>query len=626
MLLITPRSCRRWPSRTAVLAGLLALLVLPLLGPCRCAAEPDRQVLVRPGQVRLAGFLQPRLIANARSRLLAADEGAMLAGFERRPGQQAWIGEHVGKWLHAASLAWAYTGDHALRAKMDRVVARLIRTQQPDGYLGTYLPQDRWTSWDVWVHKYVLIGLLSYYERTGETSALAAARKAADLLLNTFGPGRRDIIAAGTHVGMAATSVLEPIVLLYRATGDARYLDFARYIVSSWDHPDGPKIIQSLLSTGSVAKTANAKAYELMSNLVGLCELARTLGDRSLLKPVLNAWNDIISKRMYITGGTSFREYFQKDYYLPNEGEVAETCATVTWLQLNLQLLCLSNEPIFADVIEKIVYNHLLSAQHPYAATFCYFTPLAGRKSYSRGLNCCVSSGPRGLALIPTFAYTLIRDGICVNLYNTGTASLALPNKDTVLIHQQTLYPLDGGVQITVTPTRPARFTIALRIPSWCPFAVVRINQGQAVQAKPGTYHQIRRTWRPGDRVSLRMSMPAVAIPGKHTNAGLVAIRRGPLILCADEDLNPKLKPISLAGIDSDAAAKLKSARQTGTGEVRERVFAVPGFMLSSAGYIPRTVYLTDFASAGANGGTYAVWLRTRPAPPARRASPRSSR
>ncbi|MGC8834379.1 MAG: beta-L-arabinofuranosidase domain-containing protein, partial [Armatimonadota bacterium] len=161
------------------------------------APEPDRQIPFKVSSVRLAGFLQPRIIANARSRLLAIDEGALLAGFERRPGTQAWIGEHVGKWLHAASITWAYTGDPSLRAKMDRVVNRLLRTQKPDGYLGTYLDKDRWTSWDVWVHKYVLIGLLSYYERTGEPRALDAARRIGDLLVSTFGPGKRDIIASG---------------------------------------------------------------------------------------------------------------------------------------------------------------------------------------------------------------------------------------------------------------------------------------------------------------------------------------------------------------------------------------------------------------------------------------------
>lgn len=585
------------------------------LGKAFAAPEPDRQVPFKVSSVRLAGFLQPRIIANARSRLLAMDEGALLAGFERRPGTQAWIGEHVGKWLHAASITWAYTGDPSLRAKMDRVVNRLLRTQKPDGYLGTYLDKDRWTSWDVWVHKYVLLGLLSYYERTGEPRALDAARKIGDLLVSTFGPGKRDIIASGEHVGMAATSVLEPVVLLYRATGDSRYLDFANYIVSSWDQPNGPKIIQSLLSTHSVAQTANAKAYELMSNLVGLCELVRTTGNRSLLKPVLIAWDDIVRRRMYITGGTSLNEYFQKDYYLPNEGNVSETCATVTWLQLNLQLLYLTGEPIFADVAEKIIYNHLLAAQHPYSATFCYFTPLSGYKRYTSEMNCCVSSGPRGIALIPTFAYTLTSKSICVNLYNTGIASLPLSPKVTVVIHQRTLYPLDGGVELNIDPSHPVRFALSLRIPSWCPKAVASVNKGKPIAGKPGTYLSIYRQWRQGDRVTLRMEMPAVLIKGTHTNQGLFAIRRGPLVLCADEALNPKLRPITMAGLNANAASELKPARRTGTGAIRERVFAAPGFMLErqnggAVKPIPRTVFLIPFAEAGATGGRYSVWLR----------------
>ena len=116
-----------------------------------------------------------------------------------------------------------------------------------------------------------------------------------DLLIATF-PAKKSILAAGTHVGMAATSVLEPIVLLYRFTGDDRYLEFARYIVKAWDEPGGPKIIATLLTEKKVNKTANGKAYEMLSNLVGLCELARATGDRKLLEPVTNAWKDIVEQ------------------------------------------------------------------------------------------------------------------------------------------------------------------------------------------------------------------------------------------------------------------------------------------------------------------------------------------
>src|ERR1017187_9518564 len=168
---------------------------------------------LEPSCVHLGGWLGRRIDINESNPLLAA--------FRQKPGEQAWIGEHMGKWLHAATLAWAYTGDPALRAKLDGAVREFLAAQEPDGYLGTYPPGKRFgvypdADWDVWVHKYDLLGLLTYYRYTGDEAALAGARKIGDLLLATF-PTKSSILAAGTHVGMAATSVLEPIVLLHRA-------------------------------------------------------------------------------------------------------------------------------------------------------------------------------------------------------------------------------------------------------------------------------------------------------------------------------------------------------------------------------------------------------------------------
>ncbi len=247
------------------------------------AGLADAASVLSPSQIHIGGWLGARIDANARNRLLAVDTEPLLAGYRKRPGSHPWIGEHVGKWLHAATLAWAYTGDPHLKAKLDRVAADLIACQEPDGYLGTYVPEQRFglyqgADWDVWSHKYNLIGLLTYYHYTGNRPALDCCRKMADLLCATF-PARKSILAAGTHVGMAATSVLEPVVLLYRFTGDARYLEFARYIVKSWDEPGGPAIGASLRAGRGVNRTANGKAYEMLSNLVGLCELARATGE-----------------------------------------------------------------------------------------------------------------------------------------------------------------------------------------------------------------------------------------------------------------------------------------------------------------------------------------------------------
>ena len=216
----------------------LALVLLGQQNPAGLALPETAKMndlvsLAMPAQVRLSGLLGERYSANARARLPIVDEDELLAGFRQRPGKQAWIGEHVGKWLHAASLTYESSHDPELRAKMDRVVRGLLATQEPDGYLGTYPVGKRFTlapdsDWDVWVHKYCMIGLLAYYQATHTTAALASVRRVADLLVSTFRPGGQTLNKAGTHEGMAATSVLEPMVLAYRATGDARYLGSSR--------------------------------------------------------------------------------------------------------------------------------------------------------------------------------------------------------------------------------------------------------------------------------------------------------------------------------------------------------------------------------------------------------------
>src|ERR1051325_8522536 len=181
----------------------------------------DVQDFQTPDHVRLGGWIGTRIEANEGNRLAKIDVDRLLEGYRKRPGRQIWDGEHVGKWLHAATLAWANTGDPELRKKLDYVAAELPKCQLADGYLGTYEEKDRWTLWDVWAHKYNLIGLITYMRYTGNMAPLPACRRMADLLCRTFGdePGKRDLIKAGEHVGLAPTSVLEPMVLLYRLVG-----------------------------------------------------------------------------------------------------------------------------------------------------------------------------------------------------------------------------------------------------------------------------------------------------------------------------------------------------------------------------------------------------------------------
>src|SRR5690242_1456412 len=499
-------------------------------------AVADWQAMQTPDRDHLTGWIGDRMAANEGNRLVKLDATRLLEGYRHRPGRQAWDGEHVGKWLHAATLAWANTGDAALREKLDYIAAELVKCQMEDGYLGTYLPKDRWTEWDVWAHKYNLIGLITYMHYTGNQAPLEACRRMADLLCRTFGdePGKRDIIKAGWHVGMAPTSVLEPMVLLYRLTGEPRYLDFCKYILRAWEHPNGPKIISTLRTVKRVDKVGNGKAYEMLSCLNGALEYYRTVNDPAILEACLNAWQDIVANRLYVTGTASYGELFHDNYDLPNVNNVGETCVTVTWLQFNAQLLRLTGEARFADQLERVVLNQLFGAQRCDGSAWGYYVQMEGKKPYSSTLDghCCLSSGPRGVALIPTFALSTDADGVVVNLYDAGNAELKLRDGTGLAVRTETRYPSSGEVHLTLDPSQEKAFAVKLRIPAWCRTDSIRVN-GRRVNAtlQPDGYAAIRRSWRKGDRLDLALKLEPRVIVGNHLNEGKVAILYGPLVL-----------------------------------------------------------------------------------------------
>ena len=222
---------------------------------------------------------------------------------------------------------------------------------------------------------------------------------------------------------MAPTSVLEPMVLLYRLTGEPRYLDFCKYILRAWEQPNGPKIISTLLTAKRVDKVGNGKAYEMLSCLNGALEFYRTTGrPQHPRQPASTPGRTSSRNRLYITGAASYGELFHDDFDLPNVANVGETCVTVTWLQFNAQLLRLTGEARFAEQLEHVILNQLFGAQRCDGSAWGYYVQMEGKKPYSSTLDghCCLSSGPRGVALIPTFAVTTDADGVVVNLYDAG--------------------------------------------------------------------------------------------------------------------------------------------------------------------------------------------------------------
>jgi hypothetical protein len=591
----------------------------------------DRQDSQIPDRVQLSGWIGTRVRVNETNRLVKLDPNRLLEGFRSRPGRHKWDGEHLGKWMHAATLAWANTGNPALRAKLDYAAAELAKCQLHDGYLGTYIDTERWTEWDVWSHKYNLIGLITYMRHTGNLAPLPTCRRMGDLLCGTFGdePGKRDLIPAGHHVGMAPSSVLEPMVWLYRLTGEPRYLDFCKYILRAWEQPNGPKIISTLLKSKRVDQVGNNKAYEMLSCINGALEYHRTVGEPQILEAALNAWQDIVIKRLYLTGTASYREFFHADYNLPNVNNVGETCVTVTWLQFNAHLLRLTGEARFAEQIERTVLNQLFGSQHPDGSAWGYYVQMQGKKPYNPDLDghCCGSSGPRGIALIPTFAVTTDSDGIVVNLYDSNTAQLNLHDATPVTVTTDTRYPSDERIRITITPAKAKSFSVKLRIPSWCANPVVRVN-GRSMKVPPGKdgYAAIHREWKAGDQIQLRFKLEPRVIVGDFKNEGKLAVLYGPLVLAADEAmLGGKGRELNAIGPAASDLASLRITPQpapaflkTWPGAqtfrmnaiVRAETLSHVGQSLGGGSRGAATqIGLVPFADAGANGTAYKIWL-----------------
>jgi len=567
-----------------------------------------------PMENKLTGYLGERYYDNLKKRLLQIDENGILQGFIHRPGKQVWIGEHVGKYLESAANTWKITKDPDLKKQMDRIVTTLISTQLPDGYLGTYLPEKYWTAWDVWVHKYDLYGLLAYYRVTGKREALAAARKIGDLLCRTFGenPGQRDIIGSGTHVGMAATSVLDPMADLYRWTGDQKYLDFCHYLIESYDHPKGPDIIQTLLQEKEVVKVANAKAYEMLSNLVGLVKLYRLTGDERLLTATKLAFNDIVTKRLYITGTTSDHEHFKEDFVLPanNDAHMGEGCVTVTWMQFNMQLFAVTGDLKYFDEIEKSLYNQLLAAENPETGCVSYYTPLVGKKPYGCEINCCLSSVPRGIALIPYLNYGKVNYMPSVLLYESATILDTFTTSDhtfeSLELKIESQFPQRGIATIHIKPSHSANFVLQLRAPSWCTGFKASIN-GRTYSGNPDQWVKIERTWNKEDKILVSFDIPVNILEGGKSYSNAVAFKRGPQILSIDSSLNTSVNtdiPILLSDLSNIILKNsVKSLPKNWIGKQAYNITVATNQGKSE------TLTLVPFAEASQTGAKADVWV-----------------
>ena len=352
-------------------------------------------------------------------------------------------------------------------------------------------------------------------------------------------------------------------------------------------------------------KVANAKAYEMLSNLLGVVKLYRITNDEQFLKPVLIAWNDIVAKRLYITGTASSYEHFQDDGVLPaeNDAHMGEGCVTTTWVQFNYQLWCISGDMKYLNELERAVYNHLIGAENPQTGCVSYYTPLVGKKPYGCSITCCMSSVPRGIALIPQFVNGTMGGNPAFLFYQKGVYTAQVGDKNTVSFNTTSDFLTDDKVEINVNPSKNSRFTLAFRKPYWANDFALYINN---VLQKPqvGDVVLVNRAWKKQDKISIKWSLPLKILDGGKSYPNALSFQRGPQVLVFDQRLQKE--EAAKVTINQNNIPITMSKNALPKGWIGAQSYQLPAKIAGVDG----SVILVPYADAGQTGGVVETWLK----------------
>ena len=542
-------------------------------------------------QVTLAdSFWSPRVEVNRTATLPIEYEQCRKTGrigmWEWKPGQpnepHIFWDSDVAKWLEAVAYSLVSHPDAKLEQLADREIESLARVQRPDGYLNAHYnlvePDKRWANLrdchELYCAGHLMEAAVAYAQATGKRKFLDVMCRYADHIDRTFGPrpGQKRGYCGHPEVELA-------LVKLYRATGEKRYLALSKYFVDergqepsyyeqearlrgedpvcAWARPEYCQAHQPLREQSDATGHA-VRALYLYS---GMADVAAETGDRALAAACRRLWKSVTQRRMYVTGGigsSRHGERFTCDYDLPNETAYAETCASIALVFFAHRMLQMEADRAYADVMERALYNGVMSGVSLDGKRFFYANPLTAHpRAYAArpgddhgghtdpvrqewfGCACCPPNIARLLASLGQYVYAQKGDALFVHLYVGGEMNCEIAGQ-RVVVKQRTEYPWQGKVRLEVAPDQPAEFTVALRIPGWCRDAKIRIN-GKAVSTGVATkkgYVHLCREWRPGDRIELVLAMPVERIesrPEVRSNCGQVALQRGPMVYCLEE-------------------------------------------------------------------------------------------
>ncbi len=464
----------------------------------------------------------------------------------------------VYKWLEGVAWELGRRPDRGLARSADEVIALVAKAQRADGYLNTFVQvvapgqeyQDLAWGHELYSFGHLIQAAIAWRRALGDDRLLNVATRTVDSIEGAMGPGGRVALDGHPEIEMA-------LVELFRTTGERRYLELAAAMIDARGHGrigagrHGTTYWQDHAPLRDAPTVAGHAVRQLYLDC-GAVDVATELGDGRLLDAVMRRWRDMTATRMYLTGGLGSRhgdESFGDPYELPPDRAYAETCASIAGVMLAWRLLLATGDPDCADVIERTMYNGLLSGVSLDGSSFFYDNPLQRRTERAAAgagqgerspwfvCACCPPNVMRFLSSWQQYIATTDDGGLQLHQFTTGEI-LAPVAGGTARVATETAYPWDGTVSVTIleSPQRP--WTLSLRVPGWCRSATLRTPAGEGVQLPSGTRHASEtRSWRPGDSVVLALDMPIrVTEPDPRVDAvrGCVALERGPLVYCVE--------------------------------------------------------------------------------------------
>jgi DUF1680 family protein len=573
----------------------------------------------------------------------------------------------VYKVIEGASYTLSVHPDPKLEAYIDGLIEKVAAAQEKDGYLYTartidpahphpWSGNERWILEGVNSHELYDLGHLyeaaaAHYQATGKRTLLDIALRTANLLDQTFGPGKRAIWPGHQIVEMG-------LAKLYRVTGDVRYLNMAKFMLDSRGPGNDEK------GSGNPYVEAHQKVVDQTEAVTGghavratymysgMADVAALTGDAAYVNALDKIWENVAGKKLHVTGGIGARaegESFGADYELPNMSAYNETCAAVGNDYWNHRLFLLHADAKYIDVMERTLYNGLISGVSLDGKTFFYENPLEAtghaakdQRSPWFGVACCPGNITRFMASVPGYVYAQRGDALWVNLYMASNAEIKLDNGRTLKVTQQTRYPWDGSVKISVDPDESAALTVHVRIPGWArnePVAsdlysfaeksnipvTVSVN-GKLIPVKIDKgYVALTRTWAKSDAIELNLPMPVRRVlANDHVAAdrGRVALERGPIVFAAEWPDNPKgqVRNLVLAR-NASLTAEFQPSLLKGVEVVKSQVDALA---YDASGKITKTkqafTAIPYYAWANRGRGQMMVWFpeteaNAKPAP-----------